>query len=73
MQPDCTAIKVNAADPGYIEVTITEEVVTRFLFGASGGRTAVTVRAVAGVARSGTGQAVIVTRSGTSLTSHRSI
>ena len=52
-----------ANDPGYIEVTITEQVLTRFLFGASGGRTAVTVRAVAGVARSGTGQAVIVTRS----------
>lgn len=52
-----------ANDPGYIEVTITEQVLTRFLFGASGGRTAVTVRAIAGVARSGTGQAVIVTRS----------
>jgi hypothetical protein len=52
-----------AADPGYIEVTITEQVVTRFLFGASAGRTPVTVRAVAGLARSGTGQAVIVTRS----------
>ena len=52
-----------AADPGYIEVTITEQVLTRFLFGASGGRSAVTVRAVAGLARSGTGQAVIVTRS----------
>lgn len=51
-----------AGDPGYIEVTITEQVLTRFLFGASGGRTAVTVRAVAGLARSGTGQAVIVTR-----------
>jgi hypothetical protein len=52
-----------ANDPGYIEVTITEQVLTRFLFGASAGRTAVTVRAVAGVARSGTGEAVIVTRS----------
>jgi hypothetical protein len=52
-----------AADPGYIEVTITEQVLTRFLFGASAGRTAVTVRAVAGLARSGTGQAVIVLRS----------
>jgi hypothetical protein len=51
-----------ATDPGYIEVTITEQVLTRFLFGASAGRTAVTVRAVAGIARSGTGQAVIVTR-----------
>jgi len=50
-----------AADPGYIEVTITEQVLTRFLFGASAGRTAVTVRAVAGLARSGSGQAVIVT------------
>lgn len=49
-----------AADPGYIEVTITEQVLTRFLFGASVGRTAVTARAVAGLARSGTGQAVIV-------------
>ena len=51
-----------AADPGYVEVTITEQVLTRFLFGASAGRTAVTVRAVAGLARSGTGQAVIVLR-----------
>ncbi len=50
-------------DPGYIEVTITEHVLTRFLFGASAGRTAITVRAVAGLARSGSGQAVIVTRS----------
>ena len=52
-----------AGDPGYIEVTITEQVLTRFLFGASAGRTANTVRAVAGLARSGSGQAVIVTRS----------
>jgi hypothetical protein len=52
-----------ANDPGYIEVTITEQVVTRFLFGASAGRSAVTVHAVAGLARSGSGQAVIVTRS----------
>jgi hypothetical protein len=52
-----------AGDPGYIEVTITEQVLTRFLFGASAGRTAVAVRAVAGLARSGSGQAVIVTRS----------
>ncbi|HEV8655941.1 MAG TPA: pilus assembly protein TadG-related protein [Candidatus Limnocylindria bacterium] len=51
-----------ANDPGYIEVTITEQVLTRFLFGASAGRTAVTVRAVAGLARSGSGQAVVVTR-----------
>ena len=50
-------------DPGYIEVTITEQVLTRFLFGASAGRTAITVRAVAGLARSGSGNAVIVTRS----------
>ncbi len=53
---------VYAGDPGFIEVTITEQVLTRFLFGASAGRTAVTVRAVAGIARSGAGQAVIVTR-----------
>jgi hypothetical protein len=52
-----------ANDPGYIEVTITELVLTRFLFGASAGRTAITVHAVAGLARSGSGQAVIVTRS----------
>jgi hypothetical protein len=51
-----------ANDPGYIEMTITEQVLTRFLFGASGGRTPITVRAVAGLARSGSGQAVIVTR-----------
>jgi len=49
-----------AGDPGYIEVAITEQVATKFLFGASAGRTAITVRAVAGLARSGTGQAVIV-------------
>jgi len=52
-----------AGDPGYVEVTITEQVLTRFLFGASSGRTAITVRAVAGLARSGAGQALIVTRS----------
>ena len=57
-----------AADPGYIEVTITEQVLTRFMPGASAGRTAVTVRAVAGLARSGTGQAVIVTRASGSST-----
>jgi hypothetical protein len=51
-----------ANDPGYIEVTITEQVLTRFLPGASGSRTPVSVRAVAGLARSGSGQAVIVTR-----------
>jgi hypothetical protein len=51
-----------SGDPGYIEVTITEQVLTRFLLGASAGRTAITVRAVAGLARSGSGQAVIVTR-----------
>lgn len=50
-----------ANDPGYIEVTITEQVLTRFQPGASAGRTAVSVRAVAGLARSGSGQAVIVT------------
>lgn|GEM_PF-1260645 len=49
------------SDTSYIEVTITEQVRTRFLFGASGGLTAMTVRAVAGIARSGTGQAVVVT------------
>jgi hypothetical protein len=37
-----------ANDPGYIEVTITEQVLTRFLPGASGSRTPITVRAVAG-------------------------
>ena len=51
-----------ANDPGYIEVTITEQVLTRFLPGASGSRTPITVRATAGLARSGSGQAVIVTR-----------
>lgn len=50
-----------AGDVGYIEVTITEQVLTRFLFGSSGGRTAITVRAVAGIARSGIGEAVVVT------------
>ena len=49
-----------SGDPGYIEVEITEQVATKFLFGASAGRTAITARAVAGLARSGTGQAVIV-------------
>jgi hypothetical protein len=52
-----------AGDPGYIEVTITEQVLTRFLFGASAGRTAITVRSVAGLGRSGSGQGVIVTHS----------
>jgi hypothetical protein len=52
-----------AGDPGYIEVTITEQVLTRFLFGATSGRTAISVHAVAGLARSGSGQAVIVTHS----------
>lgn len=51
-----------ANDPGYIEVAITEQVLTRFLFGASAGRSAITVRAVAGLARSGSGEAVVVTR-----------
>lgn len=51
-----------ANDPGYVEVTITEQVLTRFLLGATAGRTAISVRAVAGLARSGSGQAVIVTR-----------
>ncbi len=51
-----------ANDPGYIEVAITEQVLTRFLFGATAGRTAITVRTTAGLARSGSGQAVIVTR-----------
>ena len=51
-----------ANDPGYIEVTITEQVLTRFLLGATAGRTAIGVKAVAGLARSGSGQAVIVTR-----------
>jgi hypothetical protein len=51
-----------ANDTGYIEVTIAEQVRTPFLFGASAGRTAVTVHAVAGVARSGSGLAVVVTR-----------
>jgi hypothetical protein len=51
-----------ANDPGYVEVTITEQVLTRFLFGATAGRTAISVKAVAGLARSGSGQAVIVTR-----------
>jgi hypothetical protein len=49
------------SDTSYVEVTITEQVRTRFLFGAAGGLTAMTVRAVAGIARSGTGQAVVVT------------
>jgi len=57
-----------ANDPGYIDVTITEQVPTRFLFGASAGRTAVTVHAVAGLARSGSGLAVVVTRASGSAT-----
>ena len=55
-------------DPGYVEVTITEQVLTRFLFGASAGRTAITVRAVAGLARSGSGEAIVVTRASGSST-----
>jgi hypothetical protein len=48
-------------DPGYVEVTITEQVATKFIPGASGGLTNVSVRAVAGIGRSGSGEAVIVT------------
>src|SRR6185369_5976934 len=51
-----------ANDPGYIEVTITEQVLTRFLLGATGSRSAITVRATAGLARSGSGEAIVVTR-----------
>lgn len=61
VSPPTSGAYVN--DAAYIEISITEQVLTRFLFGASAGRTAVTVRAVAGIARSGTGQAVIVMRS----------
>ncbi len=51
---------VAVGDPGYIEVTITRLVGTTFLPGASGGRTSITVRSVAGVARSGEGEAILV-------------
>src|SRR5258705_1306481 len=51
-----------ANDPGYIDVTITEQVLTRFLLGANGSRTAITIHAVAGLARSGSGLAAIGAR-----------
>jgi len=51
---------IAAGDPGSIEVNVSQLVSTIFLRGASGGRTAVSVRSVAGVARSGDGDAVIV-------------
>lgn len=57
-----------ANDPGYIEVTITEQVLTRFLLGATGSRSAITVRATAGLARSGSGEAIVVTRASGSST-----
>jgi len=37
-------------------------VLTRFLLGATGSRSAITVRATAGLARSGSGEAIVVTR-----------
>ena len=54
---------VTAGDPGSIEVTVTQLVSTIFLRGANGGRTAVSVRSVAGIARSGNGDAVVVLNS----------
>ncbi len=49
-----------AGDPGYIEVTIVRQVETKLLPGPSAGRTPVTVRSVAGIARSGAGEAVLI-------------
>ncbi len=54
---------VAAGDSGSIEVTVSQLVNTIFLRGASGGRTSVSVRSVAGIARSGDGDAVIVLNS----------
>jgi len=54
---------VAAGDPGFIEVTVSQLVSTIFLQGASGGRTVVSVRAVAGIARSGDGDAIVVLNS----------
>lgn len=54
---------VTAGDPGSIEVTVSRFVSTIFLGGASGGRTVVSVRSVAGIARSGDGDAVVVLNS----------
>ena len=51
---------VAVGDPGSVEVTISQLVSTIFLRGASGGQTSVSVRSVAGIARSGDGDAVVV-------------
>lgn len=51
---------VTTGDPGYIQVTITRLVETKLIPGGSSGRTSVSVRAVAGIARSGTGDAILV-------------
>lgn len=51
---------VAAGDAGSVEVTVTQLVSTTFLRGTSGGRTSVSVRSVAGIARSGDGDAVVV-------------
>jgi len=51
---------VTTGDPGYIEVSITRLVETKLIPGGSSGRTSVSVRAVAGIARSGTGDAILV-------------
>lgn len=56
--PPTTGVAIG--DPGYIEVTITRLVGTTFIPGASGGATSITVRSVAGVARSGEGEAILV-------------
>lgn len=47
-------------DTGYIEVNITRQVETKLIPGNNAGRTSVSVRAVAGIARSGAGLAVLV-------------
>ena len=51
---------IATGDRGYIEVTITRLVSTTFIPGAASGRTSVTVRSVAGVARSGEGEAILI-------------
>jgi hypothetical protein len=59
---------VAAGDSGSIEVTVSQLVHTILLRGASGGGTIVSVRSVAGNARSGDGDAVVVLNSSSSST-----
>ena len=52
-----------AGDASFVEVRISQQVETAFFRGPAGGLSSVSVRAVAGVTRSGSGEAVLVMRS----------